>query len=143
MNDRLDSIFKIITIDGKDETDYGFYLKKFLEDFDKNKREYKGYLLIYKREEELEHLEDVRRMAIHVKNQLEQRFEQSNNILEKLQFLDITNLKSDLKSIHKEEIGAYKKIEITAAVDFYNDFFDLKNPNVMDRDTVLSEWKEC
>ena len=39
--------------------DKGFYLDKFLKEFDQKKREYRGYLLIYRQGEKLKYLEEI------------------------------------------------------------------------------------
>jgi hypothetical protein len=41
--------------------DKGYYLQKFLDEFKKEEKEYKGYLLIYTDGEEIDHLEDAKK----------------------------------------------------------------------------------
>ena len=53
-------------------TDQGYYLKKFLNEFNKEKKEYKGYLLIYTNGEETDHIEDAKKMIRFVKKQIEE-----------------------------------------------------------------------
>ena len=126
----------------------GYYLKKLLDEFNKEKKEYKGYLLIYINGEETDHIEDAKKMIRFVKKQIEERFNHNNEILENFSFLEISHIKDDLLEIKKEDLTPYKNTEIINALNIYNKCFSSgareasSKQNLLNKDLTLSEWKE-
>jgi len=126
-----------------DEDDKGLYLKKFLTEFDKTKKEFKEFLFEYMKDEEVDGLVKARKVTNKIRNDIVARFSVDNPMLKNFSTLEIPTLKANLTKDNSKLYGNRELVECSKHINsFVTSHVDYsERDETIDLDVIVAEWK--